>query len=433
MKTIFPTPQSFFFSKIDQINICDTLIYMTSQDFKNLNLPDAPGVYFFKDSEKAILYIGRATSLYDRVKSYFSSDLIATRGPLLVDMVTKSDTVEYVQTDSVLEAIILESNEIKKHLPYFNTKEKDNKSYNFIVITDEEFPRVVMTRGRILDKLDENELGFKIKYQFGPYPQGSLLRDALKIIRKIFPFRDEKAKLKHQESFYKSLGLSPDTDSPEAKAEYQRTIRNLVLFFEGKKGKLISVLEKEMNDYAEKQDFESAGKVRNTLYALTHIQDVSLIKNEVNVVMEGYRIEAYDIAHMSGKDTVGVMTVVVNGELQKSQYKKFKISKDANDDTAGLKEILIRRFGHPEWKFPDLIVIDGGLGQINVAREVLSSVASKIAIVSVVKNEAHKPDHFLGDDKVVADYGKDALLANNEAHRFAIAYHKKVRARRFLK
>jgi excinuclease ABC subunit C len=206
-----------------------------------------------------------------------------------------------------------------------------------------------------------------------------------------------------------------------------------VLFFEGKKGKLISVLEKEMNDYAEKQDFESAGKVRNTLYALTHIQDVSLIKNEVNIVMEGYRIEAYDIAHMSGKDTVGVMTVVVNGELQKSQYKKFKVSKDANDDTAGLKEILIRRFGHPEWKYPDLIVIDGGLGQINAAKEVIQKVGLNIPIVSVVKNEAHKPDHFLGDEKVVADHGKDALLANSEAHRFAIAYHKKVRARRFLK
>jgi excinuclease ABC subunit C len=406
---------------------------MQVKDFKNLNLPDAPGIYFFKNDKKEIMYIGRATSLYDRVKSYFSSDLIATRGPLLVDMVTKSETVEYIQTDSVLEAIILESNEIKKHLPYFNTKEKDNKSYNFVVITDEEFPRVVMTRGRTLDKLDENELGFKIKYQFGPYPQGSLLRDALKIVRKIFPFRDEKSNLKHHYSFYKSLGLSPDTDSPEAKSEYQRTIRNLVLFFEGKKGKLISVLEKEMNDYAEKQDFESAVKVRNTLYALTHIQDVSLIKNEVDVVMEGFRIEAYDIAHMSGKDTVGVMTVVVNNELQKSQYKKFKLSKDANDDTAGLREILTRRLGHPEWKFPDLIVIDGGLGQINVAREVLQKVGLNIPIVSVVKNEAHKPDHFLGDEKNALDHSKDILLANNEAHRFAIAYHKKVRARRFLR
>lgn len=402
---------------------------MNIQDFKHLKLPEAPGVYFFKDIKEEILYIGRATSLHDRVYSYFSNDLIATRGPLLVDMVTKASTVDFIQTDSVLEAIILESNEIKKYLPYFNTKEKDNKSYNFVVITDEEFPRVVIARGRTLDKLDEEDLGYKIKYQFGPYPQGSLLRDALKIIRKIFPFRDAKAILKHQESFYKSLGLSPDTDSPDAKSEYQKTIRNLVLFFEGKKGKLIKTLENEMDGYAKSQEFEKARSVRNTLYALNHIQDVSLIKTEEDKNIEGFRIEAYDIAHMSGKDTVGVMTVVINGEPQKSQYKKFKISKDANNDTAGLREILTRRFTHPEWKFPDLIVIDGGVGQINTAKEVVKD----IPVISIVKNEAHKPDHFLGDEKMVEQYGKYALLANSEAHRFAIAYHKKLRARRFIK
>jgi excinuclease ABC subunit C len=123
------------------------------------------------------------------------------------------------------------------------------------------------------------------------------------------------------------------------------------------------------------------------------------------------------------------MTVVINGEAQKSHYKKFKISKDANNDTAGLKEILQRRFNHPEWKFPDLIVIDGGIGQINAAHEVVKD----IPIVSVVKNDAHKPDHFLGDELMVKAHEKEILLANSEAHRFAIAYHKKVRGRRFLK
>ena len=141
---------------------------MISQDFKKLNFPEAPGVYFFKDNSGNILYIGRATSLKDRVFSYFSNDLIQTRGPLLVDMVTRAVKVDYIKTDSVLEAIILESNEIKKNQPYFNTKEKDNKSYNFVVITDEEFPRIIIARGRTLDKLDESELKFKIKYQFGP-------------------------------------------------------------------------------------------------------------------------------------------------------------------------------------------------------------------------------------------------------------------------
>lgn len=402
---------------------------MNLREFKNIELPEAPGVYFFKDAKNEILYIGRATSLHDRVRSYFSNDLLVTRGPLLVDMVTKADSIEFIQTDSVLEAIILESNEIKKHIPYYNTKEKDNKSYNFVIITDEEFPRVLIARGRTLEKLDEVTLKFKIKYQFGPYPQGSLLRDALKIVRKIFPFRDAKALLKHQESFYRSLGLSPYTDSPEAKKDYQKTIRNLVLFFEGKKGQLIKTLEKEMNEFADQQEFEKAKVIRNTLHALSHIQDVSLIKNEVAEQKGGFRIEAYDIAHMSGKDTVGVMTVIVEGELQKSEYKKFKISKDANDDTAGITEMLTRRFNHAEWKFPDLIVIDGGIGQINAARDIVKS----IPIVSVVKNDAHKPDHLLGDEILGRKYLKEILLANAEAHRFAIAYHKKVRARSFLR
>lgn len=389
----------------------------------NIKLPDSPGIYFFKDSKRNILYIGRATSLSDRVRSYFRNDLIHSRGPLLVDMMTKANKVQYKKTDSVLEAIILESNEIKKHQPHFNTKEKDDKSYNFVVITNEEFPRVIIVRQRALDTI-----GFDIRYEFGPYPQGSLLIEALKIIRKIFPFRDEKAKLKHHDFFYHSIGLSPDTDSPGARREYQKTIRNLVLFFEGKKKKLIKILEKEMNAYAEAQKFEKAQKIRNTIYALEHIQDVSLIKKDDIRKSEGFRIEAYDIAHMSGKDNVGVMIAVVDGMVDKSQYKKFKISKDVNNDTDALKEVLTRRFSHHEWRFPDLMVIDGGIGHLNVARSIIKT----IPIVSVVKNKFHKPDYFLGDEKTIETHKMSMLLANSEAHRFAIAYHKKRRSKSFL-
>lgn len=401
---------------------------MKKSEFTQLNLPQAPGVYFFRDAENNILYIGRATSLKDRVSSYFSPDLISTRGPLLVDMVTKSHTITYLQTDSVLEAIITESREIKKWLPYYNTKEKDNRSYNFVVITDEDFPRIVIVRGRELDKLNEEGLKFKVKYQFGPFPQGNLLKDALKILRKIFPFRDAKARIPHQNSFYQSLGLAPKTDTPEDQKKYALTIRNLVLFFEGKKQELITALERDMKMYAENQEFEEAQRVRNTLYALSHIQDVSLIKEDTPHGREGFRIEAYDIAHMAGKSTVGVMTVVTGGEPEKNQYKKFKISKDVNDDVGALKEVLTRRFSHPEWKLPDLIVIDGGISQKNAAE----SIVKDIPLVTVVKNDAHKPDHFLGDEVMIRDHGSSILLANYEAHRFAIAYHKKLRNRKFF-
>ncbi len=402
---------------------------MKSQYIKKLHLPDNPGVYIFKDKAGRPLYIGRATSLKDRVKSYFGSDLIETRGPILVDMVIKAVNLSFIKTDSVLEAIILESNEIKKHLPYYNTKEKDNKSYNFVVITDEDFPRVVVVRGRELKNLEEKDLGYKVKYSFGPYPQGSLLKDALKIIRKIFPFRDEKAVFKHQEYFYRSLQLSPDVSLPDAKKEYQKTVRNLVLFFQGKKKELIRKLEKEMNKLADEHEFEKAGEVRNTLYALDHIQDVSLIKPEKVASNHGFRIEAYDISHLSGKDVVGVMVAIVNGVAEKSEYRKFKIKVEKNDDTAGLREILTRRFKHEEWRMPDLVVIDGGMGQINTAKEIVRN----IPIVSIVKDDAHKPDHFLGDEQMVKDHLKDILFANSEAHRFAITYHKKIRNKNFLK
>lgn len=401
---------------------------MNLKSLNNNILPDKSGIYLFKDKKNNILYIGRATSLRDRVKSYFSNDLIQTRGPLLVDMVTKADKIDYIETDSVLEAIILESNEIKKHQPYFNTKEKDNKSYNFVVITDEDFPRVLVIRERSLNTLSTNDLKFKIKHKFGPYPQGTLLRDALKIIRKIFPFRDEKATLKYQESFYQSIGLSPNTNNIESREDYKKNIRNLVLFFEGKKKTLIKTLEKEMNLYAKEQNFEKAEKVRNTLYSLSHIQDVSLIKHDENTNNISYRIEAYDIAHMSGKDTVGVMTVVTDGEIDKAEYRKFKISKDVNNDTQCLKEMLIRRFNHSEWIQPNLIVVDGGTAQKNIAE----SIIKNIPIVSVVKDKTHNPNHYIGDENIIKKHLKSILLANAEAHRFAINYHKKLRTKNFI-
>ena len=401
---------------------------MDSKYLKEANIPDSPGVYFFRDKSGNILYIGRATSIRDRLNSYFRDDLIHTRGSLIVDMVTQSSDINHTETDSVLESIILENNLIKEHQPYFNTKEKDNKSWNYVVITDEELPRVILVRGRTLETIAEELRKFKIKTKFGPYPQGSLLREALRIIRKIFPFRDAKSIIPHQESFYRSIGLSPNTDEPEAKKEYQRTIRNLTLFFQGKKNELMKTLEKEMRDYAKNQEFEKADAIKKTLYALMHIQDVALIKTENNENRTGFRIEAYDIAHMSGKNNVGVMVVAYDGEMEKSEYRKFKISKETNDDTAGLKEILTRRFTHEEWRKPDLMVIDGGIGQLNVAH----SIFKNIPIVSVVKDSSHKADHILGDEKIIERHKIVILKANVEAHRFAINYHKNLRKRTFL-
>ncbi len=390
-------------------------------------LPDNPGVYIFKDASGKILYIGRATSLRDRIKSYFGHDLLQTRGQLIVDMMTHAIGLEHKETDSVLEAIILESNLIKEHQPYFNTKEKDNKSWNYAVITDEEYPRVMVVRER-----EFGSIKIKVRQKFGPYTQSSLLREALRIIRKIFPFRDAKSVIPHQESFYRSIGLSPDISSPEAKKEYKKTIRNLTLFFQGKKHELMRTLEKEMKGHAKQREFEKADAIKKTLYALMHIQDVALIKVDKSSSHNGYRIEAYDIAHMSGKSKVGVMTVAYDGESEKSEYRKFKISKEANDDVAGIKEVLIRRFTHPEWQFPNLIVIDGGLGQKNAAESVLKGMGLEVPVVAVVKNDAHRADHIIGDEKIINQHVGSILKVNAESHRFAIAYHRNLRKKNFF-
>ncbi len=187
---------------------------MKSQYLKKKNIPDVPGVYFWKKGKK-ILYVGRATSLRDRVKSYFAADIIATRGPRIVDMVTKAATLSWKTTDSVLEAIILEANLIKKFQPYYNVQEKDDKSWNHVIITKEKFPRVIVVRGRNLDKVT-----YLIDASFGPFTSGGALKESLRIIRKMFPFLDERSYQKRQSPFYRQIGLSPETASEESRKEY---------------------------------------------------------------------------------------------------------------------------------------------------------------------------------------------------------------------
>lgn len=390
---------------------------MKSQGLKKLNLPNKPGVYFWKRG-KEILYIGKATSLRDRVRSYFAKDLIDTRGPGILDMTVQAGTVDFQETDSVLEAIILEANLIKKHQPKYNVKEKDNKSFNCIAITNDPLPKVIIIRER------ETKLQ-KFNAVFGPYPNGTLLKDALKIIRKIFPFIDDNSAKKDQREFYKQLGLTPDQ-----KAEYSKNIRNIKLFLSGKKGQVIKSLEKEMHTYAKRHEFELADITKKKIFALNHINDVALIKDEARQTGESFRIESYDIAHMSGKNTVGVMTVVTNNHVDKSEYRKFIIrSGKGNDDYGNLKEVLTRRFSHPEWPKPNLVVVDGGLGQYNA----ISDLIQDIPLVSVIKDDRHKPKGFHGDPDMIKKYKKEILLANNESHRFAITFHKQKRGKDFLR
>ena len=434
---------------------------MQTNNLKNRKLPNSPGVYLFKAGSN-ILYVGKATSLKDRVKSYFVKDLIQTRGPLLVEMVNKANKIDFIKTDSVLEALILEASLIKRYQPYFNTKEKDDKSFNYVVITKEDFPRVLIERGRELPK---KSFDFYINI-FGPFTNSTQLKLALKIIRKIFPFRDRCELQQKRPCFNYQIGLCSGVCAGViSKKDYNKIITNIKLFFTGKKKQIIKNLNLEMKLSASKCEFEKAGEIRNKIFALNHIQDVAIIASEATIfsppqLRRGdysdnrggcFRIETYDVAHLSGTNNVGVMVVyeIQNGEgsFKKSNYRKFKIRESRGNDVGALGEIISRRFKHTEWPLPNLIVVDGGLAQLNMARKItipffnrsrhLNATPSSsdegvrakpvVAIVAVTKDARHKPKAIIGDEEIIRKYRKEILLVNNESHRFALAFHRQKR------
>lgn len=403
---------------------------------KRSELPDNPGVYFFLSNELEILYIGKATSLRDRVRSYFSTDIQATRGPKISTMLTKASSIAYQPTDSVLEALLLESERIKEHAPIYNTDLKDNKSFNFVIMTDEEFPQILTIRGR---ELAEGKAPGKILHLFGPFPNGLQLRSALKIVQNIFPFRDNKCRPgQGKPCFNRQIGLCPGVCTGEiSKREYGSILRNITQFFEGKKDIVMKRLEREMKARAKKLEFERANEIKKTLFALQHIQDVALISEQgAENNKQGaktIRIEAYDVAHLAGGSAVGVMTVVENGIAEKNAYRKFRLRQEyTGNDLLALEEILRRRLGHPEWTLPDILAVDGSFLQYGVAERILAEWKLIIPIVGIVKNDQHKAERIIGDAGLVQRYTKEILLANAEAHRFAITYHRKRRNKDFL-
>ncbi len=404
---------------------------MTFAEFKEQckDLPNAPGVYFFYGPRHRLLYIGKATSLKSRTRSYFAPDLKEKRSELIENMVAEAVSLEWTATDSVLEALILETNLIRSHKPRYNTRSKDDKSYNHLVITKEEWPRVLVVRGKDLhERFAPNE----ISYHFGPFPSGALFREALKIVRKLFQFYDTERPIGSETSklargkidFNRQIGLYPQAHERQ---EYLHTIRHIKLFFQGKKGQLIKELEVTMKALAKAERFEEAHIIKKRIFALQHIQDVSLIKNDTERFISPHtvRIEAYDVAHLGGSNMVGVMTVFEDGQPKKSDYRKFTIRslKDANDPAA-LHEVLSRRLTHPEWPFPTLIVVDGGVAQRNVAEALIRTLGLSIPVVAVVKDDRHKPKDILGDSAFVKTHKLEILHANAEAHRFSLAFHR---------
>ena len=285
----------------------------------------------------------------------------------------------------------------------------------------------------------EQGLHGKTKYTFGPFPNGASLREAMKIVRRIFPYRDLKC-TPHQGKpcFNYQIGLCPGCCVDKVtKKEYGRTINHIRLFFEGKKKVLIRKLRSEMNAYAREMKFEQAEEVKRTIFSLEHIKDVALMKRDTVGVSDSmektFRIEAYDIAHISGKSMVGGMVVAENGEFKKSDYRKFTIrSVQGSNDTAALKEMLTRRLNHPEWPMPDLISIDGGEPQRKIALELFPHTP----VISVVKDDKHKAREILGaaaEEYIWKPREREIFMLNAECHRYTISFHRNLRGRNMFR
>lgn len=384
-------------------------------------LPEIPGVYVMKDAEGRFLYIGKAGNLRRRVSSYFTRPHDAR----IEKLVSEIETLEFNPTDTPIEALILEARLIKQYQPIYNIREKDNSSFLFVEITREPFPRVLLVRGQTPEQGE----------RFGPFTSSTSIREALKIIRKIFPFSTHPASMvgtAQRPCFDYQIGMCPGTCIGGIdKKEYRRTIRNIKLFFEGKKSRIVKLLEAEMKEASEALRFEEAARLRGQLFALRHIYDVSLITEGGPTELGDkplLRIEGYDISHISGTSAVGSMVVFYNDIPAKGEYRKFKIKTvEGSNDTGMLHEVLTRRLRN-DWPLPQCILVDGGAGQVHVMEAVLRDAKLAIPVVGIAKGPERKRNDIIG---TIPD-GISALTlekVRDEAHRFAITYHRKVRGR----
>lgn len=378
-------------------------------------IPKKPGVYFWLDKKGRILYIGRATSLKNRLSQYFQKRIDAR----ISEMVNQATDLKYEVTDNLLEAIILEAKNIKKYWPKYNIVDRDDRSFIYIVIPKTEYLKPLIVRATDLKKFPTTKARV-----FGPYQSFYLLQNALKIIRRIFPYglcRPNSGKA----CFDYQIGLCPGAClgkiSPK---DYQKNINNIILLLSGEKKRLISRLIKENP---------------NQLKALQHLQDVSLLTRDDDLTEAKLnRIEGYDISHMQGKEPYGSMVVFKNGQPAKNEYRLFKIKEaPAGDDERALAEVLLRRFKHLEWPKPELIMIDGGTPQISFIARIFAANDLNVPLVGISKFGGDKLVFKAGTKKSWRDLAENIkptlLKVREEAHRFANRGRRTGLANRFKK
>ena len=372
------------------------------------SIPKKPGVYFWLDKNKKVLYVGRATSLRNRLSQYFQKNI----SPRIAEMVAAASDIRYEVTETILEAIILEAKNIKKYWSKYNIVDRDDRSFIYVVIPKTDFAKPLIVRGTDLKKFS----GSRVAKIFGPYQSFYLLQNALRLIRRVFPYGNCQPS-SGRACFDYQIGLCPGACVGAINAkEYRQNINNIILLLSGEKKRLIKKLMKENPD-----------KIK----ALKHLQDVSLLTKEENLGEERVsRLEGYDISHLQGKETYGSMVVFENNEPIKQEYRLFKIKEaPAGDDERALAEVLLRRFKHLEWPRPDLVMIDGGTPQISFLSRVLSANNISVPLVGISKFGGDKLVFAAGSNKSLRDLAENIkpilLKAREEAHRFANRGRKK--------
>lgn len=435
------------------------------------SLPVVPGCYLFKDIDNNIIYVGKAKILRNRVGSYFNTSI--QPGTKTYALVHKINDIEHVEASSELEAFVLEAELIKKYKPKYNINLKDDKSYLFIVIRNEKLssendsflniPVITTARKNDLKKGD---------ISFGPYPDGSTTKYVVKTIRKIFPFRDcAPSKFYSHKSLKRAclfgdLGLCSAPCINNDLDSYKKNITNVKKFLSGESTTILKDLTKQMHEASKNLDYEQATKYRDLItkfeYITTHfrspyqyIENPYLLDDLANESLEELkknipllktlpvRIECYDIANISGKEAVGAMTVATNGKIDTSEYKKFKIRlKNTPDDFGMLQEVLSRRLSHEtegtklkSWGVPDLLLIDGGKGQVSSIQEVVDTLGLKIPVIGLAKKFetiVYKYDNEFVELSLEKSNKALQLLIKlrDEAHRFGQKYHHYLRSKK---
>ncbi len=401
-------------------------------------LPNSPGVYMFLDGKKRIIYVGKAISLKKRVSSYFQTARPRdTRGELLVNEIKD---IEIIKTASEAEALIYEAALIKDNRPRFNIELKDDKSYPFLKLTvGDEYPRLYLTRKRINDGA----------VYYGPYVNVKLLKEALSFMKKVFPLRScRNLKKKVCLEYHIGQCLGP-CEGKILKKEYDEIVKYLKIFLEGRKGDLIKSLEKKMAECSKQKEYEKAIAIKSRIQALTAMQELHAqhqqpifgeldeLRNALDIKKTPHVVECFDISNISGTQAVGSMVLFKNGKPDKAGYRKFKIKKVKNiDDYSMIREVVKRRYlklTEEGLSLPDLVLIDGGKGHLRVAKDELNSLGlGSLPIAAIAKEYNHL--YVSGRKEAIRlSPGSRLLLLiqriRDEAHRFAIRYHRSLRSK----